>query len=206
MLEGDFIMFDRLIHLYARGGEPFRSLSDLPDEEALALMRSLYRAGAVYWDRFADPAAYLQSRRTVENWLRQEFIAQGGKPQVQAPIYMVLGRTAWMRTAVNALTLATTGEIKVPLSLFTAADISFTYPDSMVSAMLAYHQDPRYYLPEFHGKLFTLPAILAILAERGLPGETWGNNLPDGWANYIEAQVWNRAVLLEWRQQCNANQ
>ena len=192
-------MFDRLVHLYAKGGAPFRSLSYLPDEEALALMRRLYRPDAVYWDRFADPAAYLQSRRAVENWLRAEFIAQGGKPQEPYPVYLVLGRTRWMETAVNEPTLATTSAIEVPLALFTAEDISFTYPDSMVSAMLAYHKDPRYYLPEFHGKLFTLPETLAILEERGLPGETWGNNLPPDWANYIEAQVWNRAPLLAWR-------
>ena len=69
-------MFDRLIHLYARGGEPFRSLSDLPDEEALALMRRLYRAGAVYWDRFADPAAYLQAGATVDAAYIEDQIAQ----------------------------------------------------------------------------------------------------------------------------------
>jgi hypothetical protein len=198
-------MIDHLIHLYAKGGEPFRSLSDLPDEEALALMRSLYRPGAVYWDRFADPAAYLQARRQVEAWLRQEFIAKGGEPREPYPVYMVLGRTLWLQTAVNALTLATTSEIAVPLALFTAADISFTYPDSMVSAMLAHEQNPAYYLPEMHGRLFTLPEMLAILAERSLPGETWGNTLPGDWANYIEAQVWNRAVLMDWWQHCNAN-
>lgn len=192
------LKIDSLVHLYARGGEPFRSLSYLSDDEALALMRSLYRAGAVYWDRFEDPAQYLQARRYAENWLRAEFIAKGGKPQDPYPVYMVLGRTAWMATAVNEMTLATTSEIEVPLALFTAEDISFTYPDSMVSAMLAHEQDPRYYLPDYHGKLFTLPEILAILQDRGLPGESWGQ-LPPGWANYIEAQVWNRAPLLAWR-------
>lgn len=195
---------DSLVHLYARGGEPFRSLSYLSDDEALALMRSLYRPDAVYWDRFEDPAAYLQARRHVEDWLRREFIAKGGRPQERYPVYMVLGRTQWMQAAVNELTLATTSEIEVPLALFTAEDISFTYPDSMVSAMLAYHKDPRYYLPDYHGKLFTLSEILAVLEEHGLPGGTWGNNLPPDWANYIEAQVWNRAPLLAWRQQTTA--
>lgn len=197
-------MIDCLLHLYAKDGEPFRSLSYLPDDEALALMRRLYRPNAVYWDRFEDPVAYLQSRRAVENWLRQEFIAKGGKPQEPYPIYMVLGRTLWMETAVNELTRATTSQTEVPLNLFSAEDISFTYPDSMVSAMIAYQKDPRYYLPEFHGKLFTLPEILAILEERGLPGERWGNNLPDDWANYIEAQVWNRKPLQVYSGQSGA--
>jgi hypothetical protein len=197
-------MIDHLIHLYARGAQPFRSLSYLSDAEAMALMRRMYREGSVYWDRFADPAQYLQARRQVEEWLHQEFIAKGGKPQEPYPIYMVLGRTRWMEAALNAVTLATTSAIEVPLSLFTANDISFTYPDSMVSAMLAHEQNPAYYLPEYHGRLFTLPQMLAILQERGLPGDTWGNNLPDGWANYIEAQVWNREPLLAYMQQANA--
>jgi hypothetical protein len=197
-------MIDHLIHLYARGGEPFRSLSYLPDAEAIELMRGMYRAGSVYWDRFEDPAQYLQARRQVEQWLRREFIAKGGKPKEPYPIYMVLGRTAWMKTAINELTAATTMQIETPLALFTADDISFTYPDSMVSAMLAGERNPAYYLPEMHGRLFTLPEILALLQERGLPGETWGNNLPSGWANYIEAQVWNREPLLAYLPQTRA--
>lgn len=194
-------MTDHLIHLYAKGTQPFLTLSDLPDEEALSLMRRLHRPGSVYWERFEHPAPYLQARRQVERWLRREFIAKGGRPQDPHPIYLVLGRSAWMRNAVNELTLATTDEIEVPLSLFTLDDISFTYPDSMVSAMLAHEQDPAYYLPQYHGKLFTLPEILAIIAANGLPGETWGNNLPDDWANYVEAQVWNRAALLAYWEQ-----
>lgn len=194
-------MIDRLLHLYAKGGEPFRSLSALPDEEALALMRRFYQPDSVYWNRFEDPAGYLQARRQVEAWLRQAFIARGGQPQEMHPVYMVLGRTSWMDAALNAATLATTCAIEVPLSLFTAADISFTYPDSMVSAMLAADKDPRYYLPEFHGQVFTLAEMLAIIEERGLPGEMWGNNLPGSWANYVEAQVWNRELLMHYVQQ-----
>jgi hypothetical protein len=68
-------MIDYLIHLYAPSAGPFRSLSYLTDDAAIALMRSLYRPGSIYWDRFADPAQYLQARRQVEKWLRQEFIA-----------------------------------------------------------------------------------------------------------------------------------
>lgn len=66
----------------------------------------------------------------------------------------------------------------------------------MVSAMLAAERNPTYYLPDLHGRLFTLPAMLAIV--RGLPGETWGSNLPGGWANYVE-QMWNREPLLAYQ-------
>ncbi len=79
---------------------------------------------------------------------------------------------------------------------FTAQDISFTYPDSMISRLLADQKDPDYYLPDYHGRLFTLPEMVSIVASNGLPGITWGNNLPPTLANYIEAQVWNQQILL----------
>lgn len=40
-------MVDLLLHVNARDGEPFRSLSDLPDEEALALMRTSWMESAL---------------------------------------------------------------------------------------------------------------------------------------------------------------
>lgn len=188
-------MLDYLIHIYRRGSEPFRSLSALSDAEALNHMQALYRAGAIFWERFQDPAQYLHARKHTEQWLRQAFIAKGGRPQAAYPIYMIWGRTRWMETIVDSMTLATTQEIQIPLEIFGEEDVSFTYPDSMVSAMLAHQQDPRYYLPEYHGQVFTLAEMRAIVESNGLPGERWGNNLPPSLANYIEAQVWNHTPL-----------
>lgn len=194
-------MLDYLIHIYRRSAEPFRSLSALSDEEALAHMHNLYMAGAIFWERFQDPAQYLHARRQTEHWLRQAFVAKGGRPQAAYPIYMIWGRTQWMESVVDDATLTTTAEIQVPLALFQETDVSFTYPDSMVSAMLAHQKDPRYYLPEYHGQVFTLAEMRAILEINGLPGERWGNNLPPSLANYIEAQVWNHTPLHAYKNQ-----
>jgi hypothetical protein len=192
-------MIDYLIHFYKKDTEPFRSLSALPDKEALQIMRDLYVEGAVFWERFKDPDQYLQMRRQIERWLHQEFIAKGGAPQQFYPIYMILGRSKWMLTAVDPATHATTAEIQVPLSLFQECDISFTYPDSMVSLLVANQKESEYYLPDYHGKLFTLSEILSIVESNGLPGWKWGTNLPGFLANYIEAQVWNQKPLLDYR-------
>jgi hypothetical protein len=192
-------MIDYLIHIYQRGSQPFRSLSELPDDEAVQIMRSLYREGSVYWERFEDATQYLQMRRQTEQWLRQEFVAKGGRPKDLYPIYMVLGRSKWMQVALDAVTVATTAEILVPLALFEARDISFTYPDSMVSAMMASQKDSACYLPEYHGRVFTLAEIRTIIDTYGLPSETWGASLPSHLANYIEAQVWNHRPLLEFK-------
>jgi hypothetical protein len=191
-------MIDQLVHLYKRGTEPFRTLSALREEDAISIMQGLYMAGSIFWERFEDPIAYLQLRKQIEQSIRDAFIAKGGRPQEAYPIYMAFGRTRWMENELDAVTLATTTEIEVPLALFEECDVSFTYPDSMVSFLLAHEKDPKYYLPDFHGRVFTLSEIQCIIEVSGLPGETWGNNLPSSTPNYIEAQVWNHKPLLEY--------
>ena len=194
-------MIDYLIHFYKRNTEPFRSLSALPDERAVELMQELFIEGSVFWERFKDPGEYLRLRRQIEEWLHQEFIAKGGTPQESYPIYMVLGRSKWLQTSLDPATAATTDEIQVPLSIFKECDVSFTYPDSMVSYLIAEEEESEYYLPDYHGKVFRLSEIQTIVEANGLPGERWGTNLPSFLANYIEAQVWNQAPLLEYKRQ-----
>ncbi len=189
-------MLDSLSHLYKRGTIPFRTISALADAEAIDVMQSLYMEGAVIWERFKEPAEYLKLRKQVEEWVRREFIAKGGRPRAEYPIYMVWGRSKWMETMVDEITLATTEEIHVPLSMFDEKAVSFTYPDSMVSYLLNIERNPDYYLPEYHGQVFTLAEMRAILEMNGLPGYRWGTELPSDMANYIEAQIWDHEPLL----------
>lgn len=192
-------MIDFLIHAYKIGTEPFRTLSELSDEEAVGIMRGLYMEGSIFWERFEDPAGYLQFRRQVEEWLRSEFIAKGGKPRSAYPIYMILGRPVWIQTLLDAATRATTVEIEVPLSLFNEWDVSFTYPDSMVSFIENDQKNAESYLPEYHGKVFTLCEIRSIVEANGLPGDRWGMKLSSDLPNYIEAQVWNHEPLMAYK-------
>lgn len=194
-------MIDYLVHLYKRDTEPFRTLSALREEEAVSIMKNLYLAGSIFWERFEDPVAYLRLRKQIEQSIREAFLAKGGMPQEAHPIYMAFGRTRWMQNSLDAVTLATTTEIEVPLSLFRECEVSFTYPDSMVSFLLAREKHPDYYLPDFHGKVFTLSEILRIVQTSGLPGDRWGTNLPGSTPNYIEAQVWNHEPLHEYKRQ-----
>jgi hypothetical protein len=194
-------MIDNLFHFYKSGTEPFRTLSVLPEADAIRIMQDLYMAGAIFWERFEDPAQYLRLRKQIEQSLQQAFIVKGGKPLESCPIYMALGRSKWMQTDIDAITLATTAQIQVPLSLFQECDVSFTYPDSMVSFLLATQKESEYYLPEYHGKVFTLSEIRSIVESLGLPGDKWAANLPSSMPNYIEAQVWNYEPLLEYKRQ-----
>jgi hypothetical protein len=195
------MIIDHLIHLYKRDAEPFRTLSALREEEAVSIMQSLYVTGSIFWERFEDPVSYLRLRKQIEQSIREAFIAKGGTPREAHPIYMAFGRTRWMQNDLDAVTIATTTEIEVPLALFAECDVSFTYPDSMVSYFLAKETEADYYLPDFYGKVFTLSQIRSIVASNGLPGETWGNKLPNSTPNYFEAQVWNHEPLLEYKRQ-----
>lgn len=187
-----------LTHYYRRGTEPFQSLSALPDQEAIRIMEAL-RDDTPFGERFANPAQYLHNRRQTEQWVRAEFIAKGGKPQEPYPIPMVLGKSKWM---VNVSPdPGRHQEIRIPLAVFTQSDVSFTYPDSMISLWFSREKPSEYYLPEYHGKVFTLPEILAIVEAKGLPEEDWETSLPADLAPYIEAQVWNHALLEEYKKQ-----
>lgn len=199
-MKGTLNMVDYLLHFYRIGADPFRSLSSLSDENAMERMRELYIEGSIFWERFKDPHDYLQFRKGIESWMYREFKAKGGDPKETYPIYLVLGRPKWTVQAVDSVTLATTNEVQVPLSIFTERDISFTYPDSMVSTFLANDKPAEYYLPDYHGKIFTLSEIRSIVERNGLPGEGWDTILPSRLANYIEAQVWNHKLLRDYFQ------
>ncbi len=181
-------MIDYLTHYYKRGRPPFLSLSALPEDEAIRIMKNLYDE-TIFGSRFKDPAAYLHDRKQAEQWVRQKFIEKGGRPHEAHPVYMVLGSSAWISRHALDWEEAIC-ELRIPLSNFQPGDVSFTYPDSMISLWFGTDKPAEYYLPAYHGKVFTLDEIQAIVAEYGVPEECWDTHLPDELAPYIEAQVW----------------
>jgi hypothetical protein len=192
-------MVDYLTYYYKSGTEPFRSLSALSDIEAIRIMEDLYveYKENILFERFKDPIQYLHSRRQTEQWVRAEFIAKGGQPQEAFPISMVLGSSKWIEK--HAPDPYAHSEIRIPLSVFTESDVSFTYPDSMVSFWFDKDKPIEYYQPDYHGKIFTLSEILSMVEKKGLPEEEWETNLPSNIGSYIEAQVWNHKPLYDYK-------
>ena len=66
-------MIDYLTYYYKCGTEPFRSLSALPDEEAIRIMEELCD-DTPFGVRFKGPVQYMRNRRQTEQWVREEFI------------------------------------------------------------------------------------------------------------------------------------
>jgi hypothetical protein len=194
-------MIDYLTHYYSLDKEPFQSLSALPDDEAIKIMETLCD-DTPYGERFKDPVQYLKDRKETEQWVREAFIAKGGRPKDKFPIPMVLGSSKWIVDV--APDREKHGEIRIPLSAFTEYDVSFTYPDSMISRWLGRDKPVEYYRAELHGKVFTISEILALVEKKGMPEEDWEIKLPKSLAPYIEAQVWNHGLLDEYREQKKA--
>ena len=189
-------MIDYLTHYYSTDREPFQSLSALSDEDAIKIMEELCD-DTPYGERFKNPNKYLENRKDTEQWVKEEFIAKGGKPKDPYPIPMVLGSSKWMAKAAPDPTKH--GEIHIPLSVFSEFDVSFTYPDSMISRWFSRDKPPELYLADLHGKVFTVSEILAIVEANGMPEEGWETNLPSNLAPYIEAQVWHHDLLIDFK-------
>lgn len=193
---------DFLTYYYTKGTLPFRSLSALPDDKAIPIMEALYveYADSILFERFKDPVQYLHNRKQTEQWVREAFIAKGRQPEAPYPITMVLGRSLWIEKHAPGEP-ETHGKIQIPLSVLQEDDVSFTYPDSMVSHWLSRDKPPEYYLPDYHGRVFTLSEILSIVETKGMPEEKWQVNHPSHVGSYIEAQVWNQKLLFEYTNQ-----
>jgi hypothetical protein len=175
-----------LTHYHHKKDAPFQNLSSLTDEEALNVISNLRdREGSVY-SRFKNPRQYLKQRREVENWVRREFIKQGGKPNSDYPHYFVIERSSWIEAGYNGVSLA----LQFPVSDFRSDRVSFTYPDSMVSYWLKSQTDQVFYRPEYHGQVFMLNEISKIIDIFGIPGEEWKTEETRKYDLFVEAQVW----------------
>jgi hypothetical protein len=189
-------LIDYITHYYDRKAIPFRSLSSLSDEKAIKIMKSLYNEETEFSIRFKDPVQYLNNRRATEKWVRNEFIKKGGNPDEKHPIYTILGESKWLKKQKPKNIEEAT--IKLPLSIFQESDISFTYPDSMVSRWLAQSKPEKIYNKLYHGKIFLMSEILDIVNQKGIPEEDWNLNLPENMPTYIEGQVWNYKPIFEY--------
>jgi hypothetical protein len=151
---------------------------------------------SIFGARFRDPIGYLARRRRSERWVHDEFIKKGGRPKQYFPIYFVLGESRWL--VQQSPDSQRHAELHIPLDVFDEGDISFTYPDSMISLWLSLERPRNLYLQQYHGIVFTRDEILAIVSKKGDPEKDWQSNLPPTLAPYIEAQVWNMAPLEDF--------
>lgn len=180
---------DFLSHYYEASDGPFRNLSDLPLTEAEEILEQIRQAAT---QRFASQrkADYLIVRRSLEEQVRQRFIAKGGQPQRQSPHYLILGACPWV------LSWYPHGcELRIPLIAFHPEIVSFTYGDTFPAMR---YQDGKPY----RGQVYTLAEIPALIEHYGLP-QDWNAEGKYGPDRYIEAQVWADQPLEPYLGRCH---
>ncbi len=178
-----------LTHYYHRDDPPFQTLSALSEPAALAVISRLRlsdRTGKVY-RRFRYPQRYLRDRRNTEHWLKQSLIQADIQPVNPYPQYFVIGKSTWIEEGFENKSR----KIEIPLSAFEAQQITFTYPDSMISYWLQTQTDKAFYHSEYHGKIFTTTEIVAAIAKNDWLDDLWKTEETRKYDIFVEAQVWD---------------
>jgi hypothetical protein len=195
------MMMKYLTHYYFDVRHPFRSISTLPDDEALSVMKPL-ASDDLFGIRFKNPEQYLKDRKDTETWLRSSFIAKGKKPADSHPLYLIVGDSEWIEEK-NIFKM----KISVPVDILSDNDVSFTFPDSMFSLMFS-KDKTKEYIEHLHGIVFTLSEMNELLNGILKPGDNFSerNKARNEYiiSPYIEAQVWNRKLIFDYLED-NAN-
>lgn len=180
---------------FKEGMNPFKSISDFPDEQIVSFMEKYFPN-----DRWfhANPEGRIKTRRKIENWLYNNFISSGGKPKTNHPCYFTLEKSTFLQEFESFEGLSK--EVKIPLSLFSCDNISFTYPDSFISEWLNRNKDHDFYDEELNGKIFKLKEILGLLESGRIPNNIYMDTLNYKYHFYIEVQVWDYSILTNFQQ------
>jgi hypothetical protein len=177
-----------LYRYFKRGTNPFGSISGLADSEVVVFMKENFPNHEWF---HANPERWMTKRRRIEKWLLDEFVRRGGEPKTRHPCYFTFGKSGFLKKSGSF-----DAQIEIPLSSFSAKNISFTYPDSFFSDWLSRNRAHKLYNDELNGRIFTMDEILDLSAQGKIPQDVrietaYGYEFEF----YIEAQVWDYEIL-----------
>lgn len=196
-----------LYHYFEKSRAPFLSITET-DEINTRLIMDKIGQSTIIFNRFDTPQKrefYSFFRHYTEKKIRSMFIEKGGKPTLEFPRYMTLGPTN-----IYHYYYEETGIIEIALEEFDDTVISFTYPDSMMTLMLAENQNEalslfhisnieKYKRPH-HGEVFTKSEIQNVIEKYGLPDQSDPMKNHSG-NRIIEAQIWDLEVIEKYVQE-----
>ncbi|MCJ8347619.1 hypothetical protein MJH12_18940 [bacterium] len=181
----------KLKHFYPYDSKPFLSLSSLSHSKALEIIHSFSNKEELVYRRFKKANKYLLERSHTEEWLKSEFIKKGGKPKDDYPTYFVLGDSPYVYEGYDQKCQT----IEIDLSCIPEDQISFTYPDSMVSKWLSTQQNQIYFQETYHGQVFSKKEILTLMKSLKFPENEWKVDLNRKYDFFVEAQIWDKSLL-----------
>ena len=171
-----------LYHYFERETGPFRNLSDLSPEEAMAIHTQLKKRKDVFASKRSDD--YYIIRRQLEEEARRRFIAKGGRPIRLRPHYMTLGECPWIKEWYRE-----GQELNIHIREFDPKTVSFTYGDLFPTMR---YKDGKPYREQ----IYTKEEIFKVIEQYGWPQE-WNKDGSQGPEMYIEVQVWDDKPLLK---------
>lgn len=175
-----------LYHYYDKNSMPFISLSDLPVEQANAVIDKIKVTNPhSFCAKRQDD--YMKNRLYFENILRTEFLKKGGKVERQNPYYMVIEKCDWLASWYEDSAF-----IKIPIEEFDLSTLSFTYGDSHPTFSPRINDGK-----EYRKKLYLYDEILEIIKKYGLP-QDWNNGGEFGPERYIEVHIWSDKTIKRY--------
>jgi len=181
-----------IYHYYELKKGPFRNISMLDYADAKKVLEDI----KVGFNKNKD-ADYLDLRLALEEKLKSDFIAKGGKPTRKDPFYFTLGTCKWLETSW----FEQTGIVQIPLDVFAEKKdiISITYPDSMISYQLSEDENFKDKRKACNGQIYTLDELDDLIRTYGLPSEDkWKNDERFTFDRYIEVQVWDFKPIQDY--------
>jgi hypothetical protein len=182
-----FNMF--LYHYFDKSIGPFVSLSDIPIDEAKAILSKIKEEKPNVQCANRQPS-YMEDRHYYEEILKAEFIKKGGMIKRQSPHYMVIEHSPWLSTWFENCDF-----IKIPIEEFDLDTVSFTYGDSHPTFSPRPRADDW---KEYRRKLYTYDEILCLIKKYGLP-QDWNDDGRYGPERYIEAHIWSDETVDKYR-------
>jgi hypothetical protein len=154
---------DFVTHYYRRTRRPFLNLSDLTDDEAIEVMRELIDERRHGLQHRPFGRKYLDMRRATEDRLREMFVAAGGRPERSSPHYFVLGESPWFRGLATDM-----AELRIAVASLPEDQTTVTWADSFGVTLVTRDFGLNYRPRPYHGKLYRLSDIPALVARYGL--------------------------------------
>lgn len=176
-------------HYYERGTIPFRSLTQLPVDEAEAVFNKIIEYNPEY-KYFKKYGGHLSRRRVLEAEAKRLFLEKGGEINTNVPIYMSVGPcdfiASWFVDPVY---------IKIPVTAFRKEYLSFCYGD-----IFPIFRDSADKGEEYRKQIYTYDEIVELIDRYGLP-QIWNPHGKMGDIRYVEVHIWDDEVLSMYRKQ-----
>lgn len=185
-------------HYFSKKRGPFRSISDLPEDDAQKIWNSmidyLEEKNGVNYKRVENVLIFRRHeiRKIIEADIRRKFAEKGGKILRKHPYYMVLTNRELPNK--NQIEFYENGDfIEISIEGFDMRTVSFTYGDSMQYLDPSSYEDGMY-----ENKVFTYEEIVEIIKEYGWESEEF--NLGKGKPGFIEVQLWSDKPIIKYRE------